>query len=422
MKRRRILFVAMHNSPHTARWINLMADYGWDLHLFAINEAAASPLLSGVTLHRPLRRLSPRRLLGRLLGRRHPEPACPERPIYPVPVPAKVEFLLARRHLGLGADGATRPLLYGPRALLRLIRELKPDLIHTMEFQHCAYLAAQARELAGADGFPPWLVTNWGSDIYYFRHFDDHLGRIRRVLELADFYSCECERDVALARELGFRNQVMPVLPNTGGFDLSVVDRWHQVHPPAQRRLIMVKGYQHFAGRALTALEALEHCAPLLKGYRIVIFSPSQPVYARVTELKEWLGLDIVVLPYAEHDAILRLFARARIYIGVSISDAISTAMLEAMAFGCFPIQTATACADEWIENGVSGFIVPPDDPATIAAAVRTALQDDALVERAAVLNHATVRARLDQDQLRIKVRAFYDEAFASNPESVTAC
>ena len=30
---------------------------------------------------------------------------------------------------------------------------------------------------------------------------------------------------------------------------------------------------------------------------------------------------------------------------------------------GSFPIQSDTACADEWIEDGVSGLIVPPEDP-----------------------------------------------------------
>jgi len=33
----KILFVAMQNSSHTARWLNLIASEGWDLHLFPIN-------------------------------------------------------------------------------------------------------------------------------------------------------------------------------------------------------------------------------------------------------------------------------------------------------------------------------------------------------------------------------------------------
>ena len=214
---------------------------------------------------------------------------------------------------------------------------------------------------------------------------------------------------------MGFNKVVLPVLPNTGGFDMAFVDRWRAVHSPASRRLIMVKGYQHFAGRALTALEALERCKDDLRGYRIVVFCASEPVYARVTELQQGLGLEITVIPYATHDSMLRMFARARVYIGVSISDAISTSMLEAMAFGCFPIQTGTACADEWIQDGLSGFIVNPDEPEVIADRIRSALRDDQLVEQAAAVNYATVRSRLDQSLLRSEARRFYEDAFAGD-------
>lgn len=37
----RILFVARPYSIHSARWINQIADEGWDLHLFPSSEAPA---------------------------------------------------------------------------------------------------------------------------------------------------------------------------------------------------------------------------------------------------------------------------------------------------------------------------------------------------------------------------------------------
>jgi glycosyltransferase involved in cell wall biosynthesis len=52
----------------------------------------------------------------------------------------------------------------------------------------------------------------------------------------------------------------------------------------------------------------------------------------------------------------LDLFASSRIYVGISLSDGISTSLLEAMAMGAFPIQTSTACVDEWFADGVSGY------------------------------------------------------------------
>ena len=58
--------------------------------------------------------------------------------------------------------------------LARLIKKLKPDLIHSMEFQHCGYNVLQAREIVGKANFPKWLATNWGSDIFYYRHDPAH--------------------------------------------------------------------------------------------------------------------------------------------------------------------------------------------------------------------------------------------------------
>lgn len=422
---RKILFVAMQMSQHTVRWIRQIADQGWELHLFPVNYLTVHPEMPRLTVHQPWHLIRPRRFLktalanpGRLL-RPATRPASLqssgviEQAIYPVPILAAfAPYLNGAKRVRLGESDAQAPLAYGPHVLARLIRRLKPDLIHSLEFQHCGYNVLRAKELMGS-GFPPWLATNWGSDIYYYRQFEDHRRQISRLLGKIDYYSCECVRDVELARGLGLTGQVMPVMPNTGGLNLSVVGPMRQTHVPSQRRLVMVKGYQHFVGRALTALEAVERCAPSLRDYRIVVFSASPQVVKRVEELRLSLDLDIAVLPHTDHDTMLRMFSRARVYLGVSLSDAISTSMLEAIAMGAFPIQTDTACCDEWIEDGRTGFIVPPEDAELIADRLRRAVMDDALVNQAAESNWLTVRDRLDQDVLGRKAVALYDDIFS---------
>jgi glycosyltransferase involved in cell wall biosynthesis len=125
-------------------------------------------------------------------------------------------------------------------------------------------------------------------------------------------------------------------------------------------------------------------------------------------------GIPIEVIPYCPHEDMLRLFGRARVSIGLSISDAISTTLLEAMVMGSFPIQSCTSCADEWIVDGESGLIVPPEDPEPIAAAIRRAVSDDALVDRAAELNSKIAQERLDQAIIRPQVIAMYERIAAS--------
>ena len=80
---------------------------------------------------------------------------------------------------------------------------------------------------------------------------------------------------------------------------------------------------------------------------------------------------------------------------------------------GAFPIQSGTACANEWIEHGKSGLIVPPEDPHDIAQAIRRALADDALVDSAAELNANTARLRLEQGMIKSQVVKMYQEILA---------
>jgi glycosyltransferase involved in cell wall biosynthesis len=296
--------------------------------------------------------------------------------------------------------------------LERLIKRWRPDIIHSMEIQAGGYLVSEVRKRY-AGQFPPWIVTNWGSDIYLFGRLAEHVDKIREVLARCDYYSCECQRDVHLARQFGFRGEVLPLLPNTGGFDLVRIAQFRQPGPSSARRLILLKGYQHWAGRALVGLRSLALCADALRGYRIGIYLASNDVKIAAELVSQSTGIPIEIIRLCSHDEMLRLYGQARISIGLSISDAISTSLLEAMVMGAFPIQSCTACADEWIVDGETGAIVPPEDPELIAAAIRRAVSDDVLVDKAAELNSRVAQERLNQSVIRPQVIAMYEKVAA---------
>jgi glycosyltransferase involved in cell wall biosynthesis len=157
-------------------------------------------------------------------------------------------------------------------------------------------------------------------------------------------------------------------------------------------------------------LQALAECSDILKGYTIAIYSAAAIVIKEARLLSEKTGIVTQIIPdNTSHDEILSLHAQTRISIGLSISDAISTSLLEAMVMGSFPIQSCTACADEWIEHGVSGMIVPAEEPEIIAMWIRKALSDDELVNRAAQINWQTALARLDDALLKQKAIDIYN-------------
>lgn len=412
----RILFVAMAYSVHTARYIDQIADEGWDLHLVCSRDSGrVHPLLRGVTVHHSAYHVDAQQPNFNTHVR--------HRGVLGFNVPVLNHRL--HRPLDILARGTRRVLrtyrpAYQSVNLARLIRELQPDFVHAIEFQAGAYLVLNARDRLLAEGhdFPAFIATNLGHDLYYYRHLDDHREKIHRLLQVIDYYDCECARDVAIARELGLRTEnIWPVTPNPGGFDLERLDQLRSPKPPSARKIIMIKGYQTRWGRALFALRAVRQCADLIQelGYRVVIFGTHTDVDVTAQVLRAQTGLDIEILPPdLRHADILHWFGQARTSVGVSTSDAASISMLEAMSMGALPIQSYTACADEWFTHGETGLIVDPEDPNDIEAALRRAITDDALVDAAAERNLITARERLDREKIKRTVIEQYEQAYAT--------
>jgi len=252
------------------------------------------------------------------------------------------------------------------------IRSFQPSLVHSMELQNAGYLALRALSAGKPKGLK-LLVTNWGSDIFWFQRFPLHKAKLEKLLQLADIYSAECERDVVLARNLGFTGHAMPVIPNAGGF--SEADFAIPRFAPSERKTIALKGYHGWVGRAKVSLEAVREMSEELQGYKIIVYSANRSVLKLAKQISKQTGLEITAFGKGamSHKQVLEMFAKSKIYVGLSESDGISTSMLEAMAMGAIPVQTSTACCDEWF--GDSGVAVHEITIPTVKNAIREGLK-----------------------------------------------
>jgi hypothetical protein len=250
----RILFVGMSDSIHLVRWINQLDGINWERFLFPIYSVKPHADLKDLTA------INGSEIPGFQKNRslRYMNSSLPYFTV------TFLQRIIQKRLKPLQPEVRPSPLLV--RALVSTIKRVKPDIIHSMEFQEAGYLTLAAKEnLKGK--FPKWIATNWGSDIYLFGRLAEHRERVRTVVENCDYYSCECERDVFLAREYGLRGEVLPVFPNTGGFDL---EKCKALRPPGNtsgRKIILLKGYQTWAGRALSGLRALARCGDIQLRY-----------------------------------------------------------------------------------------------------------------------------------------------------------
>lgn len=412
----KILFIAFPESIHTARWINQLSDMNWDIHLIPSSQYFdMHKELNDITLYRykfGIGKLSINKGKGAFSkfffgGLNYGSNIINELINISKTVAAPfINRFTAKMRPELKADKQYKKEI---RKLARLIKKINPDIIHTLETQHAGYMAYDVKQILG-DSFPQWIHTNWGADLHLFGQLAEHKEKIRNVLSSCDYYSCECYRDVEIAQELGLKAKVLPIFPNTGGFDIAKSEEIRSNTPPSKRKRIMLKGYQGWAGRSLVGIRALERCADILNGYDIMIYlgmgCPEVVIAAELLENRT--GIPVKMIPYCSHEEILKLHGESRISIGLSITDAISTSMLEAMLMGSFPIQSNTACVQEWAEDGKSVLIVPPEDPEQIEKAIRKALSDDALVDSAAGINKETAIERLDKDLILQKVKDFY--------------
>jgi hypothetical protein len=287
----------------------------------------------------------------------------------------------------------------------RAVRRFKPQYVHALELQNAGYIALASLEENKPDGLQ-LIITNYGSDIFWFRKFPNHLAKIKRLLAISDQYACECTRDVQIALELGFKGEVKPVRPNAGGFSQQILET--KLLPASERKMIAIKGYHGWVGRAHTAIEALKHIRDELCNYEIVFFSCNTSTIRLAKKCSIETGLKVITHGKGKltHQQMLELFGKSAVYVGLSESDGISTSLLEAMAMGAIPIQTSTACCDEWFD-AKSGVAVTSIDSDTVAKAILRALEmaEDGLAAR---VNHQTIVETASEDYVKQAALSFY--------------
>ncbi len=367
--RRRVMVVGMVDSPHVARWLASLTDLPIDFVLF---------------------------------------PSTPNRRIHPgvesvvnASSNATVRLSGFEARLGLVIWALDFAMAGRLRAWLlrKRIAKFSPNLIHALELQHAGYLVLRAGLQHGSSAQPSLALTNYGSDLFWFRQFPRHRDRLIALLRLADYYFAECERDVILARELGFAGREMTVLPNAGGIPSDVLSSGVG-SDSSDRNLILIKGYTNFVGRAQDILREIGRRAPEFEGWEIIVYSSTwraQLLCRRIKASNPELSLMALPKRHLSHDQMLSLFRRASVYVGFSRSDGVSTSFLEALACGAYPLQTSTACVEEWRAKGAIFSTLDVNDAAHAVDELGRVLSDPSALEYAVSQNAAVALRHLDE-------------------------
>jgi hypothetical protein len=379
--RRKVLLVCMFDSIHAGRWLSQFTDQDIDFTLFPSKK---------------FKRIHPK--LSALMSSNDEATFSIAHPLVLPKILGYLDFLffvqfpkIFRRNLRA-------------KYLRKIITRHKYDFVHALEIQGAGYLCDEA--IIKKDF--KFILTNWGSDIFYFQHLPEHLPRIKSALAKADLYSAECQRDYKLATSLGFTGHQLPCIPNGGG--LVTGETLNTGSPASTRKNIVVKTYGGTFGRGGLAIKAVSKNLELHSDFTAYFYSVTDDLLDEVLELKSKFGARInysrLKNPIS-HQQLEDIFANSRVYIGCSVSDGISTSFLEALAKGVYPIQTNTSCAGEWIQKGAVASLIGLDID-QLSEALNMAITDDYVVDYAVKQNLDVVKHHLAIPKIASISHGFY--------------
>lgn len=373
----KILFISMP-SIHVIRWVDNLKDSGYELYWFDVTDKGKLDATNKI----------------------HQFTNWKERKIPPI----KGEYFLSKRAPFLYEKVKPFLEITENEFLEKIVNEIKPDVVHSFEMQNCSY---QIRKTMDKHPDLKWIYSCWGNDLYYYKNFKEHKSQIIKVLHRVNFIHTDCKRDLDIAKSLGFRGKYLGVIPGGTGYKLDELQKFKI--PVEQRKIILVKGYEHIFGRGLNIIKALEEITEEIKDYEVVVFAAHSIVIEYIKQKK--LPFNTLDRHGLKHYEVLELMGKALVYIGNSISDGMSNTLLEAIVMGAFPIQSNPGnVSEEIINNNINGLIINnPESTLEIKNLISDALKDKKRLIEAEKINSDIAISRLDFKKNRHKVIAIYN-------------
>lgn len=320
-------------------------------------------------------------------------------------------FFMAARYL----LGPLTLAYYGPR-LRWLVERIHPDIVHAQRIPFEGMLASYTPRQV------PLVISIWGNDLTLHARASRRMGALtRKTLTRADALLADAHRDARLARSWGLdRTKPILIVPGTGGVNLSEISAvkervaageslYENPFPAGAPLIINPRGFRTGSVRQDTFFQAVPFV--LERRPDAVFACPAMAGQREAIQWVERLKLEgkVSLLPHIDQQHLWELFARADLSISVSQHDGTPNSLLEAMAFGVFPIAGDIESLREWITPGVNGLLVEPDKPQALAEAILLALENPDLRRSAAVKNSMIIRERAQADGVHEKVRLLYE-------------
>ncbi len=150
----------------------------------------------------------------------------------------------------------------------------------------------------------------------------------------------------------------------------------------------------------------------------VFVLAGEGPERASLEAQARALGVSDRVLFLGYRRDIPDLLACADLVVLPSLFEGLPLSVLEAMAAGKPVIASAIPGTTEVVIHGETGLLVPPGDPAALAAAIRTVLSDAQLAQRLAEAGRARVHRQFSAPDMVQRVAQIYEHVLSHGGEA----
>ncbi len=288
--------------------------------------------------------------------------------------------------------------------LARILRDLAPDVVHAHD-PHAAAMAALALSLMRRPPRPALVAA---------RRVDFHL----KGNSFSRWKHRQVDRFIASSeaiRAILIADGIPPVRVTTihEGVDIDRISAlpasnvqaefWLPTHVPVAGNiaaLVPHKGQRYLIEAAAEAVRK----APEL---HLLIFGEGE-LRQELEHLIHERGLEKRVLLAGFRADVLSLLKGLDLFVMSSVTEGLGTSLLDAMAASKAIVATTAGGIPEVVEHNVTGLLVPPRNPAALAAAIVRLISDGALRERMGQAGLARVRSLFSVERMVSGTLAVY--------------
>jgi D-inositol-3-phosphate glycosyltransferase len=315
-----------------------------------------------------------------------------------------------------------RGLRYG-LALGRIARRRprhQPTVVHVhffhalpLDFAFVAWMRARGcRLVVSAHDVRPFDAKGWSTPF------------LRRIYSLADVLIAPSRASREALLTLGIHPECVSVIPL--GYYRSATQADHpstaaartQLGLPADEPVVLFFGQI----KEVKGLDVLLHAFSRLLEHRpdarlVIAGTVWKDSWARYAALIEELDLGRRILPQLYHipdDRVATYFAAANVIALPYRHIYQSAVVMLALSYGCPVVATRVGGLAEVIEDGENGFLVSPDDPDALAAALRRVLDDPPTAKRMGQTGRRMVEERFSWTRIAARTREVYQQALAT--------